>query len=73
MRGMSPASSGHTGTRLDSRLRELADRVRRVEARRPNIIGDWRLFTDKDTGYLMAEHIPSGVIRTLAYPRSEDG
>lgn len=70
MRGVSNASSGNRSTRLASRLRDLADRIARLERKKTYTvqavtIGAWKLTTNS-AGQLIATNTQTGQTRTLA-------
>jgi len=60
----SPAGKGNTDTRLATRLRELADRIRVLETSPYATVGEWRLEQDHTTGDLVAVH-PGTNVRTV--------
>lgn len=62
----SPASKGTGSDRLGYLLRELTDRVRRLENRSTLSVGKWRLRQDPVTGNLLATNTESGTTTTIA-------
>lgn len=67
MHGQSAAARGNTGTRLGSTIRNIADRVARLErkasAPTPVVIGAWRLEAEGDDLYAIHDN---GTRRKLA-------
>lgn len=70
MRGVSAAASGNQSTRLSSRIRDIADRLSRLEKKKAYsassvTIGLWKITTN-DAGQLVATSITTGQTTTLA-------
>lgn len=67
----SAASKGPSSARLGTKLRDISDRTRTLESRRPKImrVGAWRLAEDKD-GNLVATHSTTGAFQVIATKES---
>lgn len=67
MRGQSYATRGSAVNRLSTMLRDLNDRVSRLEKRKVSslTIGNWKLTTNA-TGELVATNTQTGQTTTLA-------
>lgn len=61
------ASKGPVEARLGTKLRDMNDRTRSLENRRPRVVrvGGWRLAEDVD-GNLVATHPATGTTQVLA-------
>lgn len=61
------ASKGPRESRLGTKMRDISDRTRNLENRRPKVVrvGGWRLSEDEN-GDLIAAYPATGATRTLA-------
>lgn len=57
-----------TGDDLTAMLRDMNDRLRRLERARSVRLGDWRIEVDLGTGDLIATYVPTATTTVLATP-----
>lgn len=65
------AGHGSSDTRLERRIQELSDSVRKLEKRTSTVVGGWRLEEAPD-GSLLAVHPMTGTTVVLAELPEED-
>lgn len=63
---LSTAGRGTGIERFGAQLRDLTERIRRLENRRQIAVGSWRITEDSSTGDLIATNSDSGAVVTLA-------